>query len=262
MTTREASPEPLTEAQLERLERDGFVRVPSVFSGAEVERMREAFCRLERLAHRLGRTCDYRGSRFVVERLFVGRGQPRVRIHRIVWCGGAEATLERFGSDARLVRMAAQVLGSPVVVQLIQQAHFKLPGDGVAFPWHQDSSHRRYGTEWRDVNGRGSFVQTVTALDPIGEDNGPLRFIPGSHRWGHLALPADGTLPPPLDPAQAVTVAMEPGDVVVFGPYVVHGSPANDSDRPRRTFVNGFAYPGANRRCYPGCGTGRVLRVW
>ena len=235
----------------------GFTVQPDVFSADEVAAMRDAFDRLENTARRIGSTAMHDGSQFVVDSLPNGG----IKIHRIVWCGAAEPVLSEFGRHPRLVEMASQLLGSSSMNQLINQAHFKLPGDGVGFPWHQDSTHRRCGTsEWTDVNGRGSYVQTLTALDDIGEDNGPLFFIPGSHARGHLDLPADGSLPSWLDAATAVPAIMRAGSVLLFGPYSIHGSQPNTSTRPRRTFINGFAYPGANARTYPGEGAGRLVR--
>jgi ectoine hydroxylase-related dioxygenase (phytanoyl-CoA dioxygenase family) len=249
---------PLRPDQVSAFYDAGFTVQPDVFSAAEVALMREAFDRLEVTARRIGTTEMHNGSQFVVDPLPNGA----IKIHRIVWCGAAEPVLSDFGSHPRLVEMAGQLLGSSSMNQLINQAHFKLPGDGVAFPWHQDSTHRRYGmAEWTDVNGRGSYVQTLTALDDIGEDNGPLLFIPGSHARGHLDLPPDGSLPPWIDPAAAVPAIMRAGSVLLFGPYSVHGSRPNTSMRPRRTFINGFAYPGANARTYPGEGAGRLLQT-
>jgi hypothetical protein len=226
-----------------------------VFTDAEVERMREAFDRLESAAARLGETGVHRGSLFVLDR--GPEGHPPVRIQRIVWCGAAEPVLSRFGMDPRLVEPAAQLIGSSAMHQLINQAHFKLPGDGVEFPWHQDSTHRRHGTpEWVDVNGRGSYVQTVLALDDITPDNGPLEFLPGSCRLGHVA-DSHGKLPEGLDPSTAVAPTMRRGGVVVFGPYTFHRSLPNRSTSPRRVLINGFAHPLANTRVYPGEGAGR-----
>jgi ectoine hydroxylase-related dioxygenase (phytanoyl-CoA dioxygenase family) len=234
----------------------GFVVQPDVFSPVEVASMCDAFDRLEATARRLGSTTMHDGSQFVLDAMENGG----IKIHRIVWCGAAEPVLSEFGRDQRLVEMAGQLLASRSMNQLINQAHFKRPGDGVAFPWHQDSTHRRYGmAEWKDVNGRGSYVQTLTALDDIGEDNGPLFFIPGGHARGHLDIPPDGSLPSWVDPRTAVPAIMRAGSVLLFGPYSIHGSRANTSLRPRRTFINGFAYPGANARVYPGEGAGRLL---
>jgi ectoine hydroxylase-related dioxygenase (phytanoyl-CoA dioxygenase family) len=248
----------LGRSQVQEFHEQGFTLVRGVFSAAEMVEMRAAFERLEAIARELGRTTTHRGSQFVIDPLDGGR----IRIQRIVWCGAAEPVLSEFGADPRLLGMSARLLASDSMQQLINQAHFKLPGDGVEFPWHQDSTHRRYGQdEWRDLNGRGSYVQTATAIDEMDEDNGPLTFLPGSGKLGHLDLPPDGRLPEGLDPGRAEVVPMRPGDVVLFGPFTVHRSLPNRSTRPRRVFINGYAYPGANARVYPGEGAGRLLHA-
>jgi len=242
----------------------GFAVQPHVFAPAEIGEMRAAFERLERAAYRLKSTQMHRGSQFVLSSVPDGSGPPHVRIDRIVWCGAAEPVLSALGQDPRLLAMASQLLGSREMNHLINQAHFKLPGDGVDFPWHQDSTHRRYGgEEWRDLNRRGSFVQTVTAIDDVTAANGPLQVIPGSCKLGHVDPPEGGVgwLPTDrLDPRTAVSVTMKAGSVLLFGPYTFHRSRPNSSPRPRRVFINGFAYPGANSRIYPGAGAGRLVR--
>ena len=252
---------PLTSTQVAAFYERGFFVAPDVFLPDEVAAMREAFDRLECTAGQFGEPTMYHGAQFVVHRVPHGEG-TRTRIDRIVWCGAAEPVLSTFGGDRRLVAIAAQLLGSAEMNQLINQAHFKLPGDGVAFPWHQDSSHRRYGkSEWNDVNGRGSYVQTVLALDDVSEDNGPIEFIPGSCLRGHLGLNPDGALPDGIDASTAVAATMRAGSVLVFGPFTIHRSLPNRSSTPRRIFINGFASPGANSRVYPGDGAGRMVRL-
>lgn len=243
--------------------RDGYVVVRGVFSPGEISRMSEAFDRLAETARRLRTTRMVRGSQFVVSAP-AGAEDDEVQIQRVVWCGAAEPILGSLGKDPRLVRLASQLLGGGEFDQLINQAHFKFPGDGVRFDWHQDSRHRRYGTDlWTDVDGRGSFVEIVAALDPMTADNGPIEFIPGSQNLGHIQ-PLEGTNALPrgvFDPAEAVTVTLDPGDVVAFGPFVIHGSKPNTSAQPRRSFLNGFSLPGANHRIYPGEGAGRRVRL-
>ena len=102
------------------------------------------------------------------------------------------------------------------------------------------------------------------AIDEVTLENGPMLFIPGSCRNGHLDLPYDEgtpTVSPYFDPADAIPVLMQPGTVALFGPYVIHGSLPNESDKPRRVFINGFAYPGANSRAYPGEGSGVLINI-
>lgn len=113
--------------------------------------MRAACDRLQAEAMALGHEFGpgatlHRGSQFVLGEVASGplRGQPR--IDRVVWCGAAEPELLQVGVDPRLLGVAAQVLGTLAMDQLINQVHFKLPYDGVTFPWHQDCRHRRWGT--------------------------------------------------------------------------------------------------------------------
>ncbi len=247
---------PLDKTALSALDDVGFVVVPGVFRAHEVAEMRAAFDRLVSAARSLPSAGMHQGAQFVLD-------PDPFRLHRVVWCGAAESALSRYGRDPRLLALASFALQSRAMEQLINQAHFKLPGDDVVFDWHQDSRHRRYGTPlWRDVNGRGSFVETVTAIDPMTEENGPLRIVPGSQRLGHIEpLPGTDQLPPgAFDLSEAVTLTLEPGDVALFGPYLVHGSGPNRGPGPRRLFLNGFCVPGANDRVYPGEGAGRALR--
>mgnify|MGYP006188705867 CR=1 FL=1 len=256
-------PTPYIDPYIERFERDGFVVFDDVFTPDEIERMREAFERLEATARGLRETTMVDGSQFVVE-AEADAADHDVRIQRVVWCGGAEPILSQFGKDTRLLEIASRLLGGREFDQLINQAHFKFPGDGVQFDWHQDSRHRRYGTDlWTDIDGRGSFIELVTAIDASTRSNGPIQFIPGTHRLGHLdCVPGTSLLPEQsFDRARAVAVPMRPGSVLAFGPFVFHGSRPNLSAAPRRTFLNGFALPGANRRVYPGEGAGRRVRL-
>ena len=118
-----------------------------------------------------------------------------------------------------------------------------------------------FRSEWRDVNGRGSYVQAIVAIDPSTLDNGPLWFVDDSCRLGHIATePPDHELPARLV-AEATPALMQPGDVVFFGPYTIHGSSPNRSNQSRRAFINGYAAVGANARVYPGDGSGRRLHV-
>jgi ectoine hydroxylase-related dioxygenase (phytanoyl-CoA dioxygenase family) len=248
----------LKRAQVDEFFESGFTVVRDVFTDKEIAEMRAAFDRLERTAARLSASTMVRGSQFVLR---PRPGGPPA-IQRVVWCGAAEPVLSRYGRDPRLLKPAALLLGSRVMHQLINQAHFKLPGDEVSFPWHQDSTHRRYGgSEWKDVNGNGSYVQSVTAVDRIRRDNGPLELIPGSCKLGHLGLRDDGALPADVDARAAISIAMDPGSVVFFGPYTIHRSRPNRSDTPRRVLINGFACPGANSRTYPGQGADRRVAL-
>jgi ectoine hydroxylase-related dioxygenase (phytanoyl-CoA dioxygenase family) len=253
----------LNESQIRAFFEEGVVLVKGVFSAAETDAMRAAFDRLHTEAQTIRTTQTHRGSHFVLS-----PKERHVVVNRVVWCGAAEPVLSDFGRDPRLLSMAADLLGSREMQQLINQAHFKMPGDGVSFAFHQDVQHRDKGPgTWKDVNGRGSYVQTLTCVDAMTEDNGPLLWVSGSCRQGPISASGHSYDRDADDPeSQSLLEQSQPalgdtGDVILLNPYTLHGSLANRSNSARRIFINGYAYPGANGRVYPGEGSGRMLKI-
>jgi Phytanoyl-CoA dioxygenase (PhyH) len=241
----------------------GWITRRGLFRTDEVARMSACFDELEQIAGSLTETGLHRGSYFVL-----GEKNGRQVIQRVVWAGGSQRYLLEVGSDPRLTVPSAQLLRGAAMDHLLCQAHFKRPRDGVTFAWHQDIQHRDKGNgTWTDVNGRGSFVQTMIVLDEMTPDSGPMVFMPGSSKWGRVDLHGDDNVDgdaPTKRLAQfreegAVTISAQPGDTLFFGPYTVHASFENTSDRYRRVLINGYASPGANSRVYPGDGAGRRL---
>jgi len=227
--------------------------------------MRRCFDELEEAAAQLASTGLHRGSHFVL-----GRKDDQQVIKRVVWAGGCQPYLLHVGADRRLTLPCSQLLGSAKFEQLLSQAHFKRPHDGVIFGWHQDIQHRDKGPgTWRDVNGSGSFVQTLILLDEMTPDSGPLQFIPGSSQWGRVDFGDHDyddpeyapRVPPHFRPEDAVTITGAPGDTLFFGPYTAHASFENTSRHYRRVLINGYASPGANHRDYPGDGACRTISV-
>lgn len=242
---------PLSESQINEFYTKGFIVLRNVFQKDEIEEIKKSFDRLQKIALELGQTQEYLGSQFVVE---------GSRIDRVVWMGGAEPSLLKYGEDVRILGPISQLLEVDHFEQLICQGHYKLPGDAVKFDWHQDCQHRGAGSaDWIDIDGRGSYVQTLTAIDEVTAENGPVAFIPNTVKLGYLELEKKENPLDYFDLSSAVPVLMQPGDIAFFSPYAIHGSQPNNSKGPRRVFINGFAYPGANQKKYPGQGSGRTV---
>lgn len=255
----------LTDEQIAAFHDTGWFTIESLFDGDETDRMRACFDELERIAAGLPESGLCQGSYFVL-----GDKAGEQVIKRVIWAGASQRWLLEVGADPRLTVPASQLLRSRRMDHLLCQAHFKRPKDGVIFGWHQDIQHRDKGAgTWTDVNGTGSFVQTLIVIDEMTGDSGPLMFIPGSSRWGRVDFGDHDydnpdyrhARPPQFHEEDAVTILAKPGDTLFFGPYTAHASFENTSDHYRRILINGYAYPGANNRVYPGEGSGRSLSV-
>lgn len=227
---------------------DGFVVVRGLFSKGEIAGIAAAAdqVRDEGLAH--GRPFRH-GNLFykVVEGV---DGQPRVPM--VQWPSYHQPVMNRVRTDARIAALLDMLIGGDLK-QIINQVHWKPRGAKADFAWHQDSRSRRPVHAYRNLGD--AYVQTGLAIDRHDARSGCMRFIPGSHALGDLKLDLGDTvlgrdmsdealLAVGIDPAEAVDLVMEPGDVALWSPYLVHGSGANRSDHERRLYINGYVRAG------------------
>lgn len=131
-----------------------------------------------------------------------------------------------------------QILLGPDLNQIVNQVNFNPPKQGTGWGWHQDYRFRKAGIE----DMRNNFVQTITAIDPCSPINGGLRLIPESDQLGHLQLDKEhDQIKKYVDESKAIAPELQPGDVVFFNPFIVHGSLPNLSNQLRRVYINGYA---------------------
>ena len=186
-------------------------------------------------------------------------------IKLISWVGGIQPELVSLGRDAKITVPVAQLLGATEICHLINQGHYKTPNDQIQFDWHQDIQNRRsFDAQWEDKNGKGSFVQVLTAVDKTTPTNGPLILIPNSHRKDlELEKCKDSSEIdfilqreyPELDKIKQTLSNLNPGDTIFMHPLLLHKSDpntSNDHGETRTIFINGYSYPGANHKPYPG----------
>ncbi|WP_419536840.1 phytanoyl-CoA dioxygenase family protein [Endozoicomonas sp.] len=185
-------------------------------------------------------------------------------IKRMVWAGARFPELLAYGRHPKLKKNVSFILDSPRASHLINQIHPKQPDDGVEYDVHRDIDNRRsFDKNWQDIKGNGSFVQTMAAIDPMGEYNGGLYVVPRSH---HDCSPMKGNTTLSEEYRQekhgeVIPVVMNAGDMLYVHPCLVHFSGPNTSDKPRRLFINGYAFPGANNEPYPGDGSGEEVTL-
>lgn len=158
---------------------------------------------------------------------------------------GYQAMLE--GSP--LPELVSRLWGAPAVWFMYEQVFLKEGGEARRTPWHQDSSYLT-------IAGPHLAVAWIP-FDPLTRE-GSLEFVRGSHRGvlynGSSFELGDDTAPlhpgsvlPRLPDIEAdrsawdiVSWAVEPGDVVVFHPSVLHGGAPTHAGRRRRTLTLRF----------------------
>jgi len=217
----------LTQAQLDRYERDGFLVLPGLFSAAEVALMRAELPAL--FAEDTPANCREKHS---------GKVRTAMGLHLR---NGLFARLVR---HPRLIGPAMQIAGDRLYVQQVK-VNVKAAFGGETWQWHYDfATHHE-----EDGVPEPLALNLHVFLDDVGEFNGPLYFIPGSHRQGPVPARLDtATTSYPLWVVDDETVARlaaaggivsakgPAGTGLVFGDRMVHGSPPNMSPWQRRIF--------------------------
>jgi ectoine hydroxylase-related dioxygenase (phytanoyl-CoA dioxygenase family) len=226
--------------------RNGFVILRGIFAADEVAAIGAAAEEVHDEGLRLGRSFRHGNLFYRIGASREGDNAPVVQM--VQWPSYHQAALNAVRLDRRFASILAPLIGGDLK-QIINQIHWKARGAAGDFAWHQDSRFRKPERAYRNLGD--AYVQTGLALDPHTPEAGCLRFVPGSHLWGTLPLeePEDvlGTAMRDqaleavgLRAADAVDVVMEPGDLTLWSPYLVHGSGSNRAPHRRRLYINGY----------------------
>jgi ectoine hydroxylase-related dioxygenase (phytanoyl-CoA dioxygenase family) len=211
------------------LDEDGFAIVPGVLGSADIESLTSQ-----------------------IDRYFTSLAGPAKHALRDLF--GAIPAMSGIASRAEVRRLVDPVLGPEAFA--VRAIYFdKIPGVNWKVPWHQDQAiavKRRV-----DVTGFGpwsikegvSHVEPPASvlnnmltvrlhLDDCGDDNGPLRVVPRSHRMGRLTPDAAECLRAEHGEVACTTRA---GGVVLMRPLLLHASSSAVSPRHRRVIHLEFA---------------------
>jgi len=229
---------------VQRYWNDGYAIIRGLFAPDEIERIAAATDEVyaEGAAH--GRS--FRHGNLFYNVAAQSDSEPFVRMAQ--WPSYHQPLLNRVRLDARIALLLEPLIGRRLK-QIINQVHWKAPGSLGDFAWHQDSRSRRPASAYRNL--ATAYVQTGLAIDPHTPESGCLRFIPRSHLRGDLGMDCSkkalGMSMTPgalgavgLSETDAVDLLLEPGDLALWSPYLVHGSGTNRSSHKRRFYINGY----------------------
>jgi ectoine hydroxylase len=213
----------LTPAQLQAFERDGYLFFPGLFSSEETATLTAAVPEL--YSRRAAYNVREKGSDAV---------RTNFAAHLV------SAPFARLGRHPRMVLPVQQLLGEKLYMHQFK-INGKMAFEGDVWQWHQD-----YGT-WKndDLMPTERAMNVAIFLDDVNEFNGPLMFIPGSHREGVVDAKHDltttsyplWTLEPQLisrlvaraggKQGGIVSPQGPAGSMIVFHSCLVHASTSN-----------------------------------
>jgi hypothetical protein len=203
-------PQTLTLEQVEAFNRDGFVKGLRIFNAEEMAEHRAYFDAL------LARVIAEGGSSYSISTAHLKYG----KVYDLL-------------THPRIVRCVRDLLGEDVIGW---GSHYfcKMPRDGKIVHWHQDASY------WPLTPSKA--VTVWLAIDDADVENACMRFIPGSHHFGHLTYrmtedSEDAVLNQKVEDAeqfgQPVNVELKAGEISLHSDLLLHGSEPNRSDRRR-----------------------------
>jgi non-haem Fe2+, alpha-ketoglutarate-dependent halogenase len=222
-----AHPQVLSREQIEGFNRDGYVRPLSIYSPAEIAAIRTYFDDL------LAKVVAAGGDSYSISSAHLKYGK--------VW---------DILNNPKIVAYVKDVLGENVVGW---GSHFfcKMPGDGKAVAWHQDSSY------WPLTPTKA--VTVWLAIDDADPENANMRFVKGSHHFGHLtyresSVEDHNVLNQSIDNAEqygeVVDNPLKAGQASIHSDLLLHGSEANTSTRRRCALT--LRYAAADVRAHLG----------
>jgi len=217
----------LRTSECDTLERDGFLILPERFTNQEVNLIRD------RLPTLLAQ--DHPGN--IVE-------QSSGEIRTTMGLHLRDDLFSRLVRHPRLVGPALQVLDQPAYIQQVK-VNVKAAFSGEIWQWHYDfaTHHAEDGVPVPAALNLHIF------LDDVTEFNGPLYFVPGSHKAGEHGAHLDTeTTSYPLwvcnqtrvtdlvERHGLVSAKGAKGTLLIFHDTLVHGSPNNMSPCDRAIF--------------------------
>lgn len=210
----------LNQDQLARFEEEGWVLLPDLFASNEVDALKTELPAL-----------------FSQRREEVWRESDGEAVRTIFAAHVWNEAFGRLGRHPRLIEPVTQLLDGPVYIHQFK-INAKAAFAGDLWQWHQD-----YGTWARDDDMPEPRAMNIAIfLDEVTEFNGPLYFIPRTHRQGVVDAGHDKqTTSYPLWSLDRDTVAElaeqngivapkgEAGSVILFHSNLVHASAPNIS---------------------------------
>jgi ectoine hydroxylase-related dioxygenase (phytanoyl-CoA dioxygenase family) len=211
-------------------EENGYLILREAISGEELRRVQAAMMTLTNL----GRASVQADPDFAYGTGHLS-GEPVLK--RVEYVVDKSDEMKVLMGNPFILNTVEKLMG-PDLIPTWDSMVLKLPGEGIIVPWHRDAGAGQVGDR--------PIFNVDFYLDPADEDT-CVWVVPGSHNWPASQVDSwlaerrgkDRTVED-FRATGAVPALMEPGDVLLHNILVLHGSPANASDKLRRVVYYEF----------------------
>ncbi|MFC4349993.1 phytanoyl-CoA dioxygenase family protein [Fodinicurvata halophila] len=231
----------LSDKQIQQFHEEGFLILPNLFSKPEIDILRahqEALFKEERPEN--------------IREKQSGETRTAFALHR------RNTAFSDLSRHPRLIEPARQILQDDDLYIQQLKVNVKAAFVGEVWQWHYD-----FATHHEDDGVPEPLALNLHVfLDDVNHFNGPLWFIPRSHKAGPVGANPDTETTSyrlwVVDDDKVAKLVHDAGDRIVaatgaagtamiFGDTMVHGSPPNMSPWPRRIF-SAIANPVSNKQ--------------
>jgi ectoine hydroxylase-related dioxygenase (phytanoyl-CoA dioxygenase family) len=247
----------LTAGEREQYERDGYLVRRNVFSADEIEAMGSA---IERVCAQLVARKDRSGKKVQVSSFSVFEqfwaesvvikwepSDPN-RLKGLEPFAHLDPYLTEVAKHRGFIEPMRDLVGCEDVALFTEKLNLKRASGGGGFAPHRDFPYWEQPAEQPE-----RLVTAWVALDDADAENGALEVLPGSHlleavphRKSEKLFESFEVDTERFDTSAMRTVRARAGDVVFFGPFLVHRSANNRSTRDRRALL--YTYQPAGLR--------------
>ena len=207
---RNESPAKITKKEIDQFNELGFVTPIEIFGDEEINKIREFFDRL------LEQVLNEGGDSYSISTAHLRYKE----VYDLL-------------THERIVDVVKDILGDDVIGW---GSHFfcKMPGDGKQVAWHQDASY------W--PMSKSKNVTVWLAIDDANIENACMRFLAGSHHFGHVTFRPSNpeehnvlnqTIEDPEQYGTPFDNELKAGQISLHSDLLLHGSEANLSNRRR-----------------------------
>jgi phytanoyl-CoA hydroxylase len=221
----------ISDKEVERYRRDGYIVVPNVLTDEEVADLR----RVTEEFVEASRTATDHTDVFDLE---PGHTAEKPRLRRIKTPHAQHPVYEKMVRHPKIVAVLQKLWGPNIRFDL-SKLNLKSAGFGSPVEWHQDWAFYPHTND--DLAAVGIMIDDFTP------ENGSMQVIPGSHKGPIYDHHAKGHFVGGIDPSksnidfsQARMCTGKAGSITVHHARLLHASSANISGAPRRFLLHQY----------------------